>query len=212
MPQGFSAWWGCPLSEPLGGFPLGLACGPRRLQPSDQPPSAHRRHDTCLSRRPELWDQGPVVFAPSPEKRLPDVPVEQVTWCSVQLQSNWSRGPLQTAALTSHSSTVLPVGLSRTPHPTPGVSSSPAAPRALSWRPSAQLHVLGAPAPHWGLRGRLWVGRRNCCWQRACTGQWWLTPLPSVSSAERRARLSKPLPEQRGCWGCPHTLPPCFWD
>ena len=39
---------------------------------------------------------------------------------------------------------------------------------------------------------------------RACTGVWWLTPLPSISSAEHKVRLSKPLPEQRGRWGCRH--------
>lgn len=60
LPQGPFAQWGCPLSQPLGRFPLGLACGPRRWQPQDQPPSAHRRHDTRLSRCPELWGWGPV--------------------------------------------------------------------------------------------------------------------------------------------------------
>ena len=31
------------------------------------------------------------------------------------------------------------------------------------------------------------MGRRICCWRRACTGPWWLTPLPSASSAEQSA-------------------------
>lgn len=59
LPQGPSARWGCPLSQPLRRFPLGLACGPRRWQPQDQPPSAHRRHDMHLSQCPELQGWAP---------------------------------------------------------------------------------------------------------------------------------------------------------
>lgn len=130
LPQGPSARWACPLSQPLGRFPLGLAYGPRRWQPQDQPPSAHRRHDTRLSRCPELQGWAPW-----------SLPLLQRNAC----QTCWSSTSPGVLCASDPTGATAPRGscIDR-PHqhcpargpPTcapshPGVSSSPTAPWAL---------------------------------------------------------------------------------
>lgn len=106
--------------------------------------------------------------------------------------------PLEAAASTGPTSTVLPVGLPHVPHPT---QASPARPRLPG--PSNGGRLLNSMSsgilPHIGGHegGPQWV-EEIAAGGRACTGVWWLTPLPSISSAECKVRLSKPLPEQRG--------------